>query len=299
MSFSATYTFTGGRSLPRPRNINPPNARLVLQASPTGFPTPEVIAANFFRPSGPSPVFIKTGTPIPYGAINLTESAGSSVYHAFTLEMRRRFSRNYQVFASYTYSKVIDDSIDITNLQTAQDNNNPSLDRSPSVLDQRHRFVVSGVLTSPFSQGDPNVLKSFLANFTVSSIVELSAGRPFNILSGSDTNLDQQTGTDRPNVDPQGNLTLPALGEIGNLGRNTGVAPGFASVNLRVARSVPLGEQLRLELIAEAFNLFNRFNVERVSPDFRSITFKEGRFRSQPTGAFDPRQFQFALRLSF
>jgi hypothetical protein len=299
MSFTATYTFTGGRSLPRPRNINPPNAKLLLQLSPTGFPTPEAIAANFFRPSGPSPVFVKTDLPIPYGAINLTESAGSSVYHALTVELRKRFSRNYQVFTSYTYSKVLDDSIDITNLQTAQDNNNPGLERSPSVLDQRHRFVVSGVVTSPFMQSDSVLWHRLLSNFTLSSIVELSAGRPFNILTGSDTNLDQQSGTDRPNVDSQGNLTLPALGEIGNIGRNVGVAPGFASVNLRVARAVPIRESLRLELIAEAFNLFNRVNIDRVTSDFRTVKFRDGRFRSQPTSAFDPRQFQFALRLSF
>jgi hypothetical protein len=299
MSLTATYTYTGGRKLPRPRNINPPNARLLLQISPTGFPTPEAIAANFFRPSGPSPVFIKTDLPIPYGAINLTESAGSSVYHAFTIEMRKRFSRNYQFFSSYTYSKVIDDSIDITNQQTAQDNNDPGLERSPSVLDQRHRFVLSGVVTSPFSQNDSALWHRLLANFTLSSIVELSAGRPFNILSGTDTNLDQQTSTDRPNVDAQGNLTLPALGTIGNLGRNVGVAPGFASVSMRVSRAIPFGERLRLEMIAEVFNLFNRVNIERVTTDFRAIQFRDGHFRSSPTSAFDPRQFQFALKLSF
>src|SRR5262249_2171786 len=118
MSFIATYTFTGGRSLPRPRNINAPDPKLILQVSPTGdFTNPILIANNFFRPSGPSPVFIKTDSPIPYGAINVTESAGSSVYHAFTAELRKRFSKNYQLFVSYTFSKVIDDSIDITNLQ--------------------------------------------------------------------------------------------------------------------------------------------------------------------------------------
>src|SRR5262249_24517711 len=34
MSFIATYTFTGGRSLPRPRNINAPDPKLILQVSP-------------------------------------------------------------------------------------------------------------------------------------------------------------------------------------------------------------------------------------------------------------------------
>lgn len=298
-SLTLSYTFTGGRSLPRPRNINPPNANLIVQLSPSGFPTPAIIAANFFRPSGPSPVFVKTDLPIPYGAINVTESAGSSVYHAFTAEFTKRYSHNYLVFASYTFSKAIDDSIDLTNLQTAQDNNRPDLDRSPSVLDQRHRFVLSGVYVSPFKQNDPVLLHKVLADFTVSSIIELAAGRPFNILSGTDTNLDQQTSTDRPNVDAFGNLSIPAIGQAGNIGRNAGVAPGFASVSMRIARKVSFNERVRLEMIAEVFNLFNRVNTMRVSSDFRAVTFADGRFRSPITAAFDPRQFQFAMKLSF
>jgi hypothetical protein len=38
------------------------------------------------------------------------------------------------------------------------------------------------------------------------------------------------------------------------------------SLDLRVAKLVPIGERLRLELIAEGFNLFNRFNEAAASP---------------------------------
>ena len=73
---------------------------------------------------------------------------------------------------------------------------------------------------------------------------------------------------------------------------------------MRVARTIPLGERLRLEVIAEGFNLFNRFNEAAASPFFTDVnTFHQrdgsGRYFSIPTAAFDPRQFQFGLKLNF
>jgi len=67
---------------------------------------------------------------------------------------------------------------------------------------------------------------------------------------------------------------------------------------------VPLGERFRLEIIAEGFNLFNRFNEAAASPFIDDVNlFKEragnGRYYSRPTAAFDPRQFQFGLKLNF
>jgi len=57
-------------------------------------------------------------------------------------------------------------------------------------------------------------------------------------------------------------------------------------------------------LIAEGFNLFNRFNEAGRNPFYTVVNgFNErkgnGRYYSQPTSAFDPRQFQFGLKLNF
>jgi hypothetical protein len=73
---------------------------------------------------------------------------------------------------------------------------------------------------------------------------------------------------------------------------------------LRIARSIRFGERTRLELIAEGFNLFNRFNEAAASPFFNDVNnfgerAKDGRFFSRPTAAFDPRQFQFGAKLYF
>jgi len=91
-------------------------------------------------------------------------------------------------------------------------------------------------------------------------------------------------------------LVAPPAGCNGNLGRNAFTGPGFFQIDLRIAKEIPLGEKLKLNLIADGFNLLNRTNVAAVNqlcdPASGSIC-----FAGQPTAAYDARQFQFALKL--
>lgn len=293
-AISASYIFTGGRKLPHSVNRNAPDGKRVLTATPM-----EQVINNFFRPSGPNPVFVKTALPIPFGTVGVQESTSSSVYHAVSLNFSKRIGQLVQLLASYSYSKTIDDSTDLQSLLQPQDNRNPGLERSLSIFDQRHRFVFSGVFKSPFKAGD-GLQGKFLSGFVISPIIEVSSGRPFNILTGTDTNLDQSSVTDRPNFNAAtGQLLLPALGTTGALGRNPGVSPGFASVDLRISRKVSFGERVRMEFIAEAFNLFNRVNIATVNNNFRLVRFEEGKFKSPATSLFDPRQLQFGIKIDF
>ncbi len=78
----------------------------------------------------------------------------------------------------------------------------------------------------------------------------------------------------------------------------------FASVDMRVSRAIRFGERVRLDLIAEGFNLFNRFNEGSASPFFNAVNAfgersKDGRYYSRPTASYDPRQFQFGAKLYF
>jgi len=149
----------------------------------------------------------------------------------------------------------------------------------------------------------------------VAPIFEWSSGRPLNILSNQDTNNDQSNQTDRPTVLADG--TLCVAGEFGcvagitngdftrgNLPRNFGLIHNYMSFDMRVAKLVRLSDRVRLELIAEGFNLFNRFNEAAASPfieDVRAFNQRagNGRYYSRPTASFDPRQFQFGLKLNF
>jgi len=75
-------------------------------------------------------------------------SNGSSVYHGLTANLKKRFGNHYEFLASYTWSHAIDDSTDLQSPLAPQDSYFPSLERSTSLFDQRHRLVFSGVYQS-------------------------------------------------------------------------------------------------------------------------------------------------------
>jgi hypothetical protein len=293
--------------------------------------------ANFFRPNAPNYFLAQAlsgglvtpnvlngalagslrtpGTISPFGSINAQTSDGNSLYNALNIDVKKRFSHHFEFLASYTWSHSIDDSSDLQTLLLPQDNRNFGAERADSLFDQRHRFVFSGSINSPSAWNSADGFHRFLSNFKVAPIIEISSGRPFNILSNQDTNNDQSNQTDRPTVLSDGTLcvagTVGCAGLItngvftsGSLGRDFGITHRYISVDLRVARTVPLGERVRLELIADGFNLFNRFNEGSASPfidDVRAFNQRasNGRYYSRPTAAFDPRQFQFGVKLNF
>jgi len=293
--------------------------------------------ANFFRPNAPNyflaqaasgglvtPAVLNSqlagtlrspGAISPFGSVNAQTSDGNSNYNALNVDVRKRFSNHFQFLASYTWSHSIDDSSDLQTLLLPQDNRNFGAERANSLFDQRHRFVFSSVITSPATWRSGNSWHRFLSDFTLAPIFEVSSGRPFNILSNQDTNNDQSNQTDRPTVLSDGTLCVAGttgcvplitngVFTSGSLGRNAGITHRFMQFDLRLSRAVSLGERARLELIAEGFNLFNRFNEAAASPfidDVNSFNLRagNGRYFSRPTAAFDPRQFQFGLKLSF
>jgi hypothetical protein len=82
------------------------------------------------------------------------------------------------------------------------------------------------------------------------------------------------------------------------LGRNKFTMPYFFQFDLRVSKGISFGERFRLDLIADAFNLFNHTNISAVNQlcdPLSGSTCTAG----QPTAAYDARQFQFALKLNW
>ena len=293
------------------------------------------VAANFFRPSGPNYFFpatvsggavtkavfdaaiagtIRSPGPLSsFGDVSAQLSDGNSNYNAMNLEVKKRFSNNMQFLASYTWSHSIDDSSDLQTLLKPQNNRNLRGERSDSLFDQRHRFVFSSVLGSPDSWNKAGGFRQFLSGFTFAPIVEVSSGRPFNILAVGDSNGDFQSSNERPSVRADGTLCATGVDANcfqgifpidGNLPRNFGVTHSYFSIDARVTRKFRIGERASLDIIAEGFNLFNRFNEAAGNPFYTVVNGRNqragnGRYYSQPTSAFDPRQFQFGAKLTF
>jgi hypothetical protein len=261
------------------------------------------------------PTFSYTGC-VPFGDMDANYSNGSSVYHGFSANLRKRFSDHYEFLASYTWSHAIDDSTDLQATLTPQDSYYPALDRSNSSFDQRHRFVFSGVYQTGKLGGSFG--KKFFSDWTFAPIIEFSSGRPFNITTGGGDNFQISSLTSRPNTtvdpacgtvykskySPSGTLQEPCINGFvaagiaqtllqldGNLGRNAGITPWTVFNDMRVAKRIYFGERYNMDLIADVFNIANKYNVAAVSPLFSNA--------GQATAAYDPRQFQFALKFNW
>ncbi len=300
---------------------------------------------NYFRPSGPNPSFaglvpggygtqvalahlagypVGFGAPVPFNSVDTQQSSGSSSYSALTINVTKQFSKHFQMLSSYTWSHSIDDSTDLQSTLEPADSRFPFYEKANSDNDQRHRWVTSGVLQSSPHTSGMGFFQSFMSNFTLAPLVEVSSGRPYNVITGEDTRLDLSASEIRPSIGgpttspyiPGYTFSLattcqtnsgapftvagitPPLGCIGNLGRNKFVMPMFFQFDLRVSKGINLGERFRLDLIADVFNLFNHTNISAVNqlcdPSAGTTC-----FAGQPSAAYDARQTQFALRLNW
>jgi hypothetical protein len=210
-----------------------------------------------------------------------------------------------------------------------QDSRFPQFERSNSVNNQPNRWVTSAVFQTPAAAQGQNFFKRLYGDITIAPIVEVSSGRPFNVITGQDTRLDLGASQARPSrgsattgittspyipgvtfalanvclTDSAQQFTVPGFttagaGCIGSLGRDAFNMPGFFTWDMRVAKLIPVGERIKLNLIAEVFNLFNRTNITAVNqlcdPSAGS-TCSAG----QPSAAYSARQLQFALKMSW
>src|SRR5262249_4566500 len=146
-----------------------------------------------------------------------------------------------------TFSKVIDDNPDFTSVvvgtgddaKVAQDTLQPNLDRGLGNADVRHRFVLSGVWDLGYAKSLQNRgVRTALSGFQLSPIVTLQSGHFLSptlgatVGSTADLQNDGNTRNDRPPF----------------AGRNTFETPGYATVDLRVTRDVPIRESVRLRM---------------------------------------------------
>ncbi len=154
---------------------------------------------------------------------------------------------------------------------------------------------------TPFSNLSKDELKNLFGRFErdgvqyfinpdVLQITRTDAGTQSRATLGS---RNQLTGAE--NTFPGQVFFLTPAGQVGNVPRAIGTAPIFFNVDASLLKNIRLTEGSRLQLRAEAFNVFNRanFDVDRLTQDINSATF------GQISTTFDPRVLQFAVRFEF
>jgi len=226
-----------------------------------------------------------------FSLVRETRSTGRSSYNALNLQVQKRMSHGYQLQASYTWSKAQDHglggdmvvgSIDREGLSDPLDQER---DFGPTAWDTRHTFVLSAVI-APVVEG-VDWWSAVLNHNQIGIVVQANSGLPYNIRSNVDLNDDGFTN-DRPNF----------------VGRNSGTLGSVFTVDLRYSRLIQVREGIRLELFADAKNLFNRANVrdnnEVVRTDAAGVPLDPVSASSFPvTSYFEPRQIQLGAKLTF
>lgn len=199
-------------------------------------------------------------------------------YDGVVASFTKRFSKRYLLGGSYTFAKATDNSLGVdTNPTdqfigivpevtepcpaanptcTPQNNrsgpftsrngnlvqqagtflNGPDLDRGPSALALDHIFQVSGLVDLPWQ-------------FQVSGIFRTQSGFHFSRF-------------DEASRDPDGNGNFNSIDFTA--GRNAFTAPPFVNLDLRFSKRFDISERVRVQLLFEFFNVFNRQNAAAV-----------------------------------
>jgi hypothetical protein len=219
-----------------------------------------------------------------YGNNSQYSSEAESNYHGLHLSFVQRPTRWGHYRVSYTYSKSMN-NVGENFFSGPIDPFDLSKDWGRSDDDQRHRLVVNGAVNTSMEPAS-TAWQLLTHGFQLSTLLQSYSALPFNITSGVTT---VQGTAGRPIVN---GTFIP---------RNVGEGSDFFTVSLRVGRSFRVGQGLRLEGTAEAFNLTNRRNSLT-----RNGNFGSGAYPSSPLANFnqitavgDPRSLQFALRVRF
>ena len=219
--------------------------------------------------------------------LNNSISDANSFYHAGILQVSKRYSKGFSFNFNQTFSRAIDESTDFNSDYSPQDQLNFRAERALSSFHQKHRTVFHAVYQS-------QAKNKFMRDWSLAPIFIASSYRPFNVLTGVDSQGDTYVNNKRP----------------ATLGRNMGRGPNFASVDLRVSRRFRFGarENQALEFLAEGFNLLNRTNFRAVNNIVGDVPVSSlpnpivanRNSASTPlayTSALEARQFQLGLKL--
>jgi hypothetical protein len=247
---------------------------------------------------------------------------GTTRYDGIYVKIEQRLSGGLSYLASYTRSRLVDDASavfdasiltgPVANAPVA-DSFNRALERDVSTGDMPHVLVASAVWDPPLGAGRgrqaTGVLGAIVNDWTMTGVLTLQSGTPVAVTQATNHNAFAGFGTQRPNL--VGDPALPA-GErtvdrwfdtgafqpappftLGTASRNPVPGPAYINLALAVARRVPVGGRMALEVRAEVFNATNTPALGPPNGIFGSAAF------GTITTAGDPRVVQLAVRQIF
>ena len=290
------------------------------------------LPATTVCPAAPCPASLAAGTlynpsgaPLANPAVANTTtwwSDGNSSYNALQIDVTRRFRSGLQFRGVYTFAKSLDDGTAWNSSVGANAPGfvmypaNPRLDWGLSTYDVRQAAVINATYNLPIARRARGLTRALAAGWTLGGIATLQSGLPFTPQLGFNPSNDGDSRNPvRPSWNPafQGPVVLggpneyfnpaafsvPASGTYGNVGRDTLIGPGIATVDLSAMKNAVLSEKLRLQFRAEFFNLLNHANFG--TPN--TVVYTSATSGISPTAGVitststTSRQIQFGLKL--
>jgi hypothetical protein len=191
--------------------------------------TRSVTLANNMRPIIPAAGGVRQ--------VNVLTNLGVADYNGLQTQVTYRGNRKLYAALSYTLSKATNTTEPDGNGIGPNEANISRLgeeERGPSVVDQRHRAVITFSYRFPF-------------NFTAGALTQLASARPFNATTGIDNNGDG-ANNDRPFIN----------GAI--LSKSAFRGAPTSDVAIFIENRIKTSERTSLLLRLEGFNIFNHGN---------------------------------------
>jgi hypothetical protein len=189
-----------------------------------------------------------------FGRITQVRPDADLRYKAIYTKLEKRFSRNNQYMVSYTYTNSDDNNA----MGRYLDPFDLALDWGPSGGERRHVIVASGSVLLPW-------------DITVGSVWTYRSQLPWSATAGEDLNGDGFTSDLVPGTTRNSGSRNLNLEAVNAYRQSRGRAPipesaiGSSRINivdLRVSKAIRFGGDRKLDLIAQAFNLFNTKNLQ-------------------------------------
>jgi len=354
MALSASYVSSLGRKLPTEWDINYPQFNLTAAGASGASCTDPTLPCDYTNTTGNlnarrpynSKAYAATATTTSanpfFSSISQIQSSESANYNALQVTVQQQLKAGFSVQGFWVWSKDLQ-SLDLdasgntgnTASDEPEDNNNHHLDRQRSDYDQRHVVAMSGVYKPHY--GFHNVIARQIVNgWTITAIVRMQSGNPFNITTGSDTNQDG-VSSDRPNLAPgfsranvtdngrsrvamiknwvsasqfcvynatiNGVVACPQNGagpanSDGTVRQNPLDAPGRRSIDASIFRDFQITERVKFQIRGESTNVFNLTNLPAPVGTLSSSTFGQVT-SSYSGGSFGNRIIQVGGRILF
>ncbi|HMD50836.1 MAG TPA: hypothetical protein VKG79_17110, partial [Bryobacteraceae bacterium] len=281
---SVDYVGSHTTRINRPRDVDPPSP--FIRTAPGQVRTAQ--AANCTRPYwiwwysthalACNPAAATNPQP-PYAVIQSDVNDGYANYDALDVNLSHRFSRRLSMLASYTWSHALDNvDPDLPSQNPNDPNFTGHIEYANAIFDQRQRFVLSGLYILPWK-------------IEFGGVATLASGLPYNFTTGVTNSGDTGATTDRPVIN----------GVV--VGRNAGRGRSIYDVAPFLERPFTLGaERLRLDLRAEAFNVFNHANFVGYSATYGNGATPGAGFGAPLVGITNQlpaRSVQFSAKFSF